>query len=144
MLELLVLLLPTPPVPPPTIADMPGPPPVADPIALLRVDVAGASMLVLAAAELPGPPPVSEPLEMLPVALLGLSLMVLATADPPVLPPVAVTGASLLPHFTLLVAVEPLLMMPVSGPGVPRSRWLLALLRFLLLYMRLVACLFAV
>ena len=71
-------------------------------------------------AELPGPPPVAEPLEMLPVALLGLSLMVLATADPPVLPPVAVTGASLLPHFTLLVAVEPLLLLPVAGPGVSR------------------------
>ena len=109
-----MLLLPTPPVPPPPVA------------------------------ELPGPPPVAEPLEMLPVALLGLSLMVLAPAEPPVLPPVSVTGASLLPHFTLLVAVEPLLLLPVAGPGVSRSLWLLAVLRFLLLYLRLVACFFAV
>ena len=45
-------------------------------------------------AELPGPPHVAEPLALLPVA---------------------VAGASLLLHFPLLVAVEPLLLLPVTG-----------------------------
>ena len=46
--------------------------------------------------------------------------------------------------FTLIVAVEPLLLLPIAGPGVSRSRWMLAVLRFLLIYLRLVAWLFAV
>ena len=83
---LLVLFLSTPPVLPPTVA------------------------------ELPGPPPVAEPLAFLPVAVAAASLLVLATANPTVLPPVAVAGASLLLHFPLLVAVEPLLLLPVAGP----------------------------
>ena len=81
----LVLLLPTPPVPPPTIAELPGPPPVVEPLALLRVAVGRALLLVISSAE------------------------------PPVLPPVAVPGASLLLYFPLLVSVEPLLLMPVDG-----------------------------
>ena len=80
-----MLLLPTPPVPPLHVAD------------------------------LPGPPPISEPLALLPVAATGASLMVIAAADPPVLPPVAVIGSSLLLHFPLLVAVEPLMLLPISG-----------------------------
>ena len=82
----LILLLPTPPVPPPTVA------------------------------ELPGPPPGDEPLALLPVAVAGASLLVLAAAEPPGLPPVAVPEALLLLHFTLLVAVEPLLLLTFSGP----------------------------
>ena len=119
----LVLLLPTPPVPPTTVAELPRPPPVADPLALLPVDMAGSLLLVLASAELPVLPPVS-----VPVALL----LVLADTEPPVLPPVAVPGASLMLHFPLLVAVEPLLLLPVAGP------------RFLLLWLRLVMWLFEV
>ena len=96
----LVLLLPMPPVPSPTVAEFPVPPPVAKPLALL------------------------------PVAMAGVSLLVLASDELPVLPSVAVPGASLLLNFTLLVDVEPLLLLPVSGP------------RFLLIYLRLVAWLF--
>ena len=70
-----------PPVPPPTVSDLPGPLPVADPPALL----------VLAATE----PPV-----LLPVAMAGASLLVLAAAEPPLLPPVAMPRASLLLNFT--------------------------------------------
>ena len=91
----LVLLLPTLPVPPPTVSELPGPPSVADPLALLPVAVAGSSLLVLAA----GDPPVLHP-----VAVAGASMLVLAAAEPPVLPPVAVPGAPLLLHFTLLAA----------------------------------------
>ena len=98
-----MLLLPTPPVPPPIVAELPGPPPVAEPLALLPVTVAGSSLLVLAAS------------------------------DPPVLPPVAVPGASLLLHFPLLVSFEPLLMLPVAGSVFSRLRWLLAVIQFLLL-----------
>ena len=65
--------------------------------------------------------------------MAGALLLVLAAAEPPVLPPVAVPGASLLLHFPKLVAVEPLLLLPVSGPGVSRLRWLLAVIQFLLL-----------
>ena len=61
-----MLLLVTPPVPPPTVAELPGLLPDAEPLALLPVTVAGSSLLMLAAAE------------------------------PPVLPPIAVPGASLL------------------------------------------------
>ena len=82
----LVLLLLTPPVPPPNFSELPVPPLVADPLALLPVAVAGA---------------------LLPVR---------ASTEPPVLPPVAVTGASLLLYFPLIVDVEPLLLMPVAGP----------------------------
>ena len=82
----LVLLLPMPPVTPPTVADLPGPPPVAEPLALL------------------------------PVAVAGTSLLVLAATEPPVLPPVAVQGLLLLLYFPLLVAVEPLLLLHVAGP----------------------------
>ena len=120
----LVLLLLTSLVPPPTVADMPGPPPVDEPLTLLPVAVAGASLLVIAAAD----PPVLPP-----VAVAGASLLMIAASDPPVLPPVAVPGAFLMLHFTLLVSVEPLLLLPVSGPGVSRLRWILAVLRFLLL-----------
>ena len=84
-------------------------------------------------ADMPGTPPVDEPLTLLPVAVAGASLLVIAASDPPVLPPVAVPGAFLMLHFTLLVSVEPLLLLPVSGPGVSRLRWILAVLRFLLL-----------
>ena len=101
-----MLFLPTPPVPPPTVAALPGPPPVAEPLALLPVAVAGSSLMVLAAAEPPVLPPVS---------VAGVLLLVLAAADPPVLPPVAVSGASLLLHFLLFVAVEPLNLLPVAG-----------------------------
>ena len=91
----LVLLLPTPPVPSPTVA------------------------------ELPGPPLVAESLALLPVAMAGVLLLVLAAADPSVMSPVAVPGASLLLHFPLIVAVEPLLLLPVAGPGVSRVGCLL-------------------
>ena len=56
----------------------------------------------------------------------------LAAAGPPVLPPVDVSGALLLLHFPLIVAVEPLLLLRVAGP------------RVLLLYLRLIAWLFPV
>ena len=94
----LVVFLPTPSVPPPTVSELPVLLPVYGPLALMPVSVAEASLLVL------------------------------ADAEPPVLPPVAVSGASLLLHFPLLVAVDPLLLMSVACPGVSRSRWLLAVL----------------
>ena len=50
MLGLLVLLLPTPPVPLPTLAELPRLPPDVEPLALLPVSVTGALLLVLAAA----------------------------------------------------------------------------------------------
>ena len=103
----LVLLLPTPPVPPLHVADLPGPPPISEPLALLPVAVTGASLLVIAAAK----PPVLPP-----VAVAGALLLLLAAAEPPVLSTFAVAGASLLLHFPLLVAVEPLLLLPVAGP----------------------------
>ena len=81
----LVLLLLTPHVPPPTVA------------------------------ELPRPPPDAETLALLPLAMAGASLLVLAASEPPVVPPIAVPGALLLLPFLMLVAVEPLMMMPVSG-----------------------------
>ena len=62
----LVLLLPTPPVLPPNVADLPGPRPVAEPLALMPVSMAG--------------------------ALLLLPFPLLVAAEPPVLPPVSVTG----------------------------------------------------
>ena len=82
----LVLLLPTPPVLPPNVADLPGPRPVAEPLALLPVSVAGTSLLVLAAAEPPVLPPVA-----VPGLLLLLPFPLLVAAEPPVLPPVSVT-----------------------------------------------------
>ena len=103
----------------PTVSDMPIPPPATEPLALLPVVVALALLLVLTAAD----PPVLPS-----VAVEGASLLVLAAAEPPVMSPVAAEGALLLLHFTLLVAVEPLLMLPFSGPGVSRSRWLIAVL----------------
>ena len=81
----LVLLLLTPPVPHPTVA------------------------------ELPGPPPDDEPISLLPVAMAGASLLVLAAAEPPVLPPIDVAGVSLLLPFSMIAAVDPLLLLPVSG-----------------------------
>ena len=76
--------------------------------------------------------------------MAGASLLVLAASEPPVLPPAAVPGASLLLHFPLIVSVEALLMLPVAGTGVSRLRWLLDVLQFLILWLRLVAWSFAV
>ena len=56
-----MLLLPTPPVLLPNVAELPRPPPVAEPLALLPIAVAGASLLVLAAAEPSVLPPVDVP-----------------------------------------------------------------------------------
>ena len=99
----LVLLLPTPHLLPPTVS------------------------------ELSGPPPVAEPLVLLPIVVAVFSLLVLASTEPPVLPPIDVPGGSLLIHFPLIVDVEPLLLLPVAGPGVSRSHWLVAVLQFLIL-----------
>ena len=65
----LMLLLVTPPVPPPTVAELPGLLPDAEPLALLPVTVAGSLLLMLAAAE----PPVL-PLVAVPGALLLLAV----------------------------------------------------------------------